>query len=204
MDEYEQKYKKDWIPIYLMVADDDKIDSIPDYLLYDGWQDVCMSWTSMRPFELYLARTGKLPPPIYFKDIKAVQEKDSYAISTHYHSYTIELLYENKINIRPLKDINNGVYYNLLFLLMCEDIVYKATHYIQQDISFAKENIVHLFKFSCNTGAGVYDVPDIIKYDGWQKQRDEDGLTPIQYILNRCDDLIKCVIRPELYYDGWL
>lgn len=37
MDEYEQKYKKDWIPIYLMIADDDKIDSIPDYLLYNGW-----------------------------------------------------------------------------------------------------------------------------------------------------------------------
>ena len=85
----------------------------------------------MRPFELYLARTGKLPPPIYFKDIKAVQEKDIYTIDKHYHSYTIELLYENKINIRPLRDINSGVYYNLLMLLMCEDIDNKAKHYIQ-------------------------------------------------------------------------
>ena len=152
-----------------MIADDDKIDSVPDYLLYDGWQDVNMSWQPMRPFELYLARTGKLSPPIYFKDIKPVQANDSYTIGKHYHSYTIKLLYENKIDITPLKEINSGVYYNLLLLLMCEDIVYKATYYISQDINFAKENIVSLFEFSCDTNAGVYDVPDIIKYDGWQK-----------------------------------
>ena len=84
----------------------------------------------MRPFELYLARTGKLPPPIYFKDIKPVQANDSYTVGKHYHSYTIEQLYENKIDITPLKEINSGVYYNLLLLLMCEDIVYKASYYI--------------------------------------------------------------------------